>query len=202
MARTISDKQILDAALDVMAQQGYAGATTRQISAAAGINEVTLFRRFGSKKNLLIAAVEQEAENFVAAGIEYTGDLEADLLRVVQFYQNLGKNRGRVIAMLLTEIPRQPELLEVMQTPLTIIGKIRALIERYQHEGALVKEPPMHAFISLVGPLLLGGIVGFVQPDFFDVSFDPAEQVQRYLQGRAGAWSSLLNQPPPNPPQY
>ena len=49
MAR-ISDKQILDAALDVMAERGYTGATTRQMAAAAGINEVTLFRRFGSKK--------------------------------------------------------------------------------------------------------------------------------------------------------
>lgn len=186
MAR-ISDKQILDAALDVMAQKGYTGATTRQMAAAAGINEVTLFRRFGSKKNLLIAALEQEAQHFVVAGIDYTGDLEADLLRVVQFYKHLGQTRGRVIAMLLTEIPRQPELLDVMQTPLMIIGKISALIERYQNEGALVKEPPSHAFISLVGPLLMVGIAGFLQSNLIDVSFDPVEQVQRYLQGRAAS---------------
>lgn len=186
MAR-ISDKQILDAALDVMAERGYTGATTRQMAAAAGINEVTLFRRFGSKKNLLMAAVEQEAEYFVAAGVDYTGDLEADLLRVVQFYQHLVQTRGRMIAMLMTEIPRQPELLEVMQTPLTIIAKIGALIGRYQHEGALVKEPLMQALISLIGPLFMAGIFGFVQPDLFKEPFEPAQQVQRYLQGRAAS---------------
>ena len=70
MARAISDHQILEAALAVIVKQGYAGATTREIAATAGINEVTLFRRFGSKQKLLTAVVEQEAENFIAAGIE------------------------------------------------------------------------------------------------------------------------------------
>ena len=181
----ISDDKILDAALEVLVQRGYRGATTRHISAAAGITEVTLFRRFGSKKNLLIAAVQQEAENFVAAGIEYTGDLEADLVRIVQFYKQAAQTRGRMIGMLLVEAQRQPELLEVIQTPLTLIKKANALIERYQDEGALVKEPPMQALISLVGPLLLAGIAGFMDPNLFDLSFDPAEHVQRYLQGRS-----------------
>ena len=87
--------------------------------------------------------------------------------------------------MLLVEAPRQPELLEVIQTPLTLIKKVNALIERYQDEGALVKEPPMQALISLVGPLLMAGIAGFMEPNLFDLSFDSAEQVQRYLQGRS-----------------
>ncbi|MCG8351742.1 MAG: TetR/AcrR family transcriptional regulator, partial [Chloroflexales bacterium] len=122
MTHTIADSQILDAALDVIAQKGYAGATTRQIAAAAGINEVTLFRRFGSKHKLLAAVIEQEAEHVTTLGIDYTGDLEADLGRVARFYRDLMHKRGRMIAMLITEIPRQPELIELLQTPLAIIG--------------------------------------------------------------------------------
>lgn len=185
MARTVSDNQILDAALDVIAQQGYAGATTRQIAAAAGINEVTLFRRFGNKQKLLSAVVEQEAANFVAAGIEYTGDVEADLLRVVCFYQHLAQHRGRVIAMLLTEIPRQPELLEIMHTPLTIISKICAMIDQYQQNGTLVQEPALQACIALIGPLLLRGVAGVIQPQVLDMPNDPGEHIRRYLHGRA-----------------
>ena len=185
MAHIISDNRILDAALDVMAQHGYAGATTRQIAVAAGINEVTLFRRFGNKQHLLQAVVEQEAENFMAAGIDYTGDVEADLVRVVQFYQHLVHQRGRVIAMLLTEIPRQPELLNLLQTPLTIVRKISAMIERYQHDGVLVNEPPMQAFVALVGPLFLQGMLGSIQPNLVDVPVEPAEHVQHYVHGRA-----------------
>lgn len=184
MPRIISDTQILDAALDVIAQHGYAGATTRQIAAAAGINEVTLFRRFGSKQKLLMAVVEQEAENFATSGIDYTGDLEADLLRVVRFYQGLVQHRGRMIAMLMNEVARQPELLEIMQTPFTIVSKILAMIERYQAEGKLVQEPPINAFIALVGPLFMGSVLGALPMGLFEVSHDPAQQVQRYIHGR------------------
>lgn len=184
MASTISDTRILDAALDMIVQHGYAGATTRHIAVAAGINEVTLFRRFGNKKKLLKAVVEQEAENFVAAGIEYTGNVEADLLRVVQFYSDLMQQRGRVIAMLIAEIPRQPELLEIIQTPLTILIKISTMIARYQQEGALVQEPPAQAFVALVGPFFLGSIIDFVQMDVPDILPNPAAHVRHFLQGR------------------
>ena len=182
MAR-ISDSQILDAALAVIAQQGYAGATTRQIADAAGINEVTLFRRFGSKQNLLKAVVEQEAENFSTSGIVYSGDIEADLIRIVTFYHKLVLHRGHVISMLLSEIPRQPELLEVMQTPLAIVEKIQLIIERYQAEGMLIKEEPIQAFIGLVGPLFMYGVARFIIPALDETNQSPEQCVQRYLQG-------------------
>ncbi len=184
MPKVITDSQILEAALAVISQQSYAGATTREIAAAAGINEVTLFRRFGSKQKLLVAVVEQEAENFVAAGIDYTGDIEADLLRIVQFYRGLMESRGHVIAMLLNEIPRHPELLEAMQTPVAIIGKITRLLTRYQTEGILVAEPPLQAFLALTGPLYLEGMLGILQPNQFGKSLDPSALVRHYLQGR------------------
>ena len=45
--------KILDAAARVYAQVGWRGATTKRIAEAAGVNEVTLFRHFGSKDTLL-----------------------------------------------------------------------------------------------------------------------------------------------------
>ena len=44
--------RILEAAARVYALHGYRGATTRLIANAAGVNEVTLFRTFGSKDSL------------------------------------------------------------------------------------------------------------------------------------------------------
>lgn len=49
--------QILDAAARVYAEHGFRGATTRRIADAAGVNEVTLFRTFGSKAALIEAAL-------------------------------------------------------------------------------------------------------------------------------------------------
>ncbi len=45
--------RILAAAARVYAQYGFRGATTRLIASEAGVNEVTLFRTFGSKAELL-----------------------------------------------------------------------------------------------------------------------------------------------------
>jgi AcrR family transcriptional regulator len=47
-----SRERILEAAARVYAQYGFRGATTRLIAQEAGVNEVTLFRLFGSKAQL------------------------------------------------------------------------------------------------------------------------------------------------------
>lgn len=48
-----TEDRILDAARSLFIRKGYRGTTTREIAAEAGVSEVTLFRKFGSKKNLL-----------------------------------------------------------------------------------------------------------------------------------------------------
>jgi AcrR family transcriptional regulator len=48
---------LLTAAARVFARDGLEGATTRAISREAGVNEVTLFRNFGTKEHLLEAVV-------------------------------------------------------------------------------------------------------------------------------------------------
>src|SRR3954464_13030118 len=55
----VSRERILEAAGRVYAKHGFRGATTRLIAAEAGVNEVTLFRTFGSKGALLEAVLEQ-----------------------------------------------------------------------------------------------------------------------------------------------
>jgi len=49
--------RILDAALDAFAQRGFRGATTKDIAKKAGVNEVTIFRQFRSKRALFNAVM-------------------------------------------------------------------------------------------------------------------------------------------------
>jgi AcrR family transcriptional regulator len=56
MAIDIREK-LLEAAARVYAEAGYRGATTRRIAQVAGVNEITLFRHFGSKDALLLEAL-------------------------------------------------------------------------------------------------------------------------------------------------
>jgi AcrR family transcriptional regulator len=58
----VSRERILDAASRVYAKHGFRGATTRLIAIEAGVNEVTLFRTFGSKSALLEAVLEQHSK--------------------------------------------------------------------------------------------------------------------------------------------
>lgn len=51
-------ESLLDVTARLYAELGWRGTTTRRIADAAGVNEVTLFRQFGSKESLLNAAIE------------------------------------------------------------------------------------------------------------------------------------------------
>src|ERR1700733_14093346 len=80
----INDDRILDAAITVVIARGYSGATTREIAATAGINEVTLFRRFESKAHLVGAAIHRDLAQTTTTLQAPSGDLEADLLAVLE----------------------------------------------------------------------------------------------------------------------
>jgi AcrR family transcriptional regulator len=50
-------ESLLDVTARLYAEHGWLGTTTRRIAEAAGVNEVTLFRQFGSKESLLLEAI-------------------------------------------------------------------------------------------------------------------------------------------------
>lgn len=65
--RKTTRQRLIQTALQLFAQQGVTATTTRQIADVTGVNEVTLFRHFGSKHGLLLAVLE-EAEVFTQMG--------------------------------------------------------------------------------------------------------------------------------------
>ena len=70
-----SRKRIVGSALSLFAEQGITAATTKQIAEKAEVNEVTLFRQFGSKQGLLLAVLQEApiAEKMQAALAEIAG---------------------------------------------------------------------------------------------------------------------------------
>ncbi len=63
--RTATEERLLEAAREVLSREGISAATTREIARVAGVNEVTLFRKFQNKQGLLTAVLEQA---FLPAG--------------------------------------------------------------------------------------------------------------------------------------
>jgi len=198
LPKQVPAAQILNAALEVIADRGYSGATTRQIAAAAGVNEVTLFRRYGSKIGLLKAAMARDAERFSQqGGVSYTGDVQADLERATVLYGELINRRSALMPVLTSECRHHPELLEVIQVVHGILFSIGGLLTRYQEEGVLRPEPALQAVATLLGPMLaLGLLAGFETGMPAPPPLDPAEYVRRYLDGRRVAADSALTAAP------
>lgn len=54
-----TEDQILSAFLRLAAERGVDGVTTREVATAAGVNPVTLFRRFGDKQSMALEAIRR-----------------------------------------------------------------------------------------------------------------------------------------------
>lgn len=53
---------LVDAALETLKREGYAGATSRAIAGRAGVNQALVHYYFGSVESLLVAALEQASD--------------------------------------------------------------------------------------------------------------------------------------------
>ncbi len=61
--------RVLDAAAPVFAEHGYAGASTRTLAAAAGVNIATLAYHFGGKEGLYAAVLDRIYEQLLAVDL-------------------------------------------------------------------------------------------------------------------------------------
>ena len=60
-----TEEKIMDAALNEFAEKGYDGARTKDIAERSGLSEMTLFRRFKSKKNLFNQVIIKAKEDAI-----------------------------------------------------------------------------------------------------------------------------------------
>lgn len=185
MPKIVPDEQIYSAALQTVIEKGYAGATTKQIAAAADISEVTLFRKYGNKAELIRQAINNMVKQMDFQGAtRYTGDVSADLLRVVELYQGSAEVSGRFFYTILLEIPRNPDLANIINTPFGLFESIGDLVARYQAEDILKKEYPLQAVAGLLGPLMATNIIRNATSEVPMPAPDLKSHVAAFLNGR------------------
>jgi len=124
-----TSQRIISAALQLFGQVGYSQATTRAIADAAGINEVTLFRHFGNKKNLLMACMQAFNESSFVAGLEaeMTGDYAQDLLNMANLQISDTRAKLDMLRVILCDSRNVPELREV------VLSGARGNLSRLSH---------------------------------------------------------------------
>lgn len=185
MPKIVADEMVYHAALQTVLERGYAGAATKQIAEAANISEVTLFRKYGNKANLIKQAISALTKQIdFESATQYTGNAAADLLRVTQMYQGTADKNGQFIYAIILEIQRNPDLIEVIDEPLGMFNAIGQLLARYQAEGIIKQEHPLSAVAALLGPLMATNMIRGVVANISFPRIDLANHVDCFLNGR------------------
>ena len=102
---TDTSDRILDAARDLFYEHGYYATSTRVIAQSAGVNEVTLFRHFGKKEDLLKAIIKMDYSmidtfrDFIFPE-EESSDLKEDLTRILNVYHNYLEKNLKIITII------------------------------------------------------------------------------------------------------
>ncbi|MDQ6637233.1 MAG: TetR/AcrR family transcriptional regulator [Candidatus Dormibacteraeota bacterium] len=164
MVAAQADARIVNAFFDLAGRRGIDGTTTREVARVAGLNEVTVFRRFGDK-----AALTREAlRRLMPAGLieAYPAEVDAStperaaagLVGCLRFLRDLLQDRPEVLGFALVEGLRHPELAaEIAPTP----RAAKALLERAILTAAPQLRPEVDAtaaVLSLQGLVFMTGL--------------------------------------------
>jgi AcrR family transcriptional regulator len=183
MPKVIDDKNVFRAVIDVLSACGYESATTKNIADAAGIHEATLFRKYGSKFNLIEQAIKAQFLDVPLAKVVYTGDLQADLLSIIKAYLKTSEMMGNILPILLIEIPRNPELEKLLDISWKNIARANNILEQYQAQHIIKKEPVLHSISVLLGPLMVKNLFEQAKLDLLIPPIEPQLYVEKYLNG-------------------
>jgi AcrR family transcriptional regulator len=107
------ESELLAVTLQLLQEHGYDGLTVDAVAAKARASKATVYRRWPSKAELVLAAF-MEGIRQVAVPPE-TGALRGDLLRLGEMICIQGQQHASTIRAVLVEISRNPALNDVMQ---------------------------------------------------------------------------------------
>lgn len=158
MPKKIDINALFDATVTVFAERGYAAATTSEIAQRAGVNEVTLFRRYGTKAALIEAALGNCLARSPFGHIEVTGDVRADLMAIAVAYRKTFGAYGGAVLTLLIEMPRHPELRGAVSSLFPNMQKAARMIASHQAAGRIRSGDPMQKVMQFIAPIMVAGI--------------------------------------------
>jgi len=104
------DPEILEAALDVLAETGYDGMTIDMVAARAKAGKATLYRRWSSKGELVVDAVAC-MKSVDLTTLPDTGTLRGDLVAMIRPHSiDDAQRKLKIMTGLLTMLSKDPEL--------------------------------------------------------------------------------------------
>lgn len=136
-----TEKKIVDATFEILRKEGVEKATTKRIASAAGVNEVTIFRKFKNKNNL-IEITKQYYMNILLSKLEdifsFKGDEEIDEYLNSNFmgFLNLPEENLSIIKIAMEEVRDiSGKKLIISTITNTIISKLEEYFKLQKEKG-------------------------------------------------------------------
>jgi AcrR family transcriptional regulator len=180
--------EILAAAAEVFAQHGFRGSTTRRIADAAGVNEITIFRQFGSKEALLREAMRHITQS---AGLATLPEIPSDPDRELtdwseSFIQHL-RLRSSIIRKTMGEIEERPEMSECASyVPTRASNELCKYLVALRRQGRTTEKfDPKTAAAMLMGAIFADAMGRDIMPDVYPQPQEKAAHMYTLLLLRA-----------------
>jgi AcrR family transcriptional regulator len=179
-----SRERLLEAAARVYARAGLAGTTTRRVAEAAGVNEITLFRHFGTKERLIAEAIRIHGGEPAGPGLP---DLPRDPIGELAVWCQAHLDRLRAVRGVLRRCLNEPgHIPDVDASAQTGLEQAAAGLERYVaalQRGGLVAQGARAE--TAVAMLLSALLVDALARDDFPGLFrgNPEDAGREYARG-------------------
>jgi AcrR family transcriptional regulator len=166
--RARSEKAILDATRELLAESGVRALTIEGVAERAGVAKTTIYRRWRDKDELALAVLIDNTEQIKAP--PDAGDTRKELLTFVNTATRIIKENG-VLAGLTSEIATRPELSEQYRERVVALrlAEVKTVIDRGIARGDL--RPDTN--VRLVHEMLVG-------PRFYRVLYSGAPADRRH----------------------
>lgn len=154
--------ELLDAALALFVEKGFAATRVEEVAARAGVSKGTLFLYFQSKEELFKAVVH---ENLAGRFVEWNEEFErfegdsADMLRacLTAWWERIGATPASGITkLMISEAQNFPELASFYQREVMEPGKalIRRILQRGVDRGEFRVDDMDYAIYSVIAPMI------------------------------------------------
>ena len=174
-------EELLRAAARVYARHGYRGSTTRRIADEAGVNEITIFRQFGTKDTLIHEAI---ASCGLGDSLTQLPKIPADPHRELQHWATTLRSHICATRLLvrrcMSERDEHPQLsASANRGPMRAAAELQGYIGRLQEHGFIEGDVDANAATAMfIGTIFSDAMGRDTMPDIFPSP--PAAAVARY----------------------
>ncbi len=158
----VSRERIIEAAARVYSKHGFRGATTRLIAIEAGVNEVTLFRTFGSKGALLEAVLTEKDSQLDWPSLPLEpDDVEAELVAWVTDALSALRVLRPLLAHTTSEVEERPEAAKfACEGRHFAHDQVSAWVTALQHQGRADRNIDLRTSVVMFVSAMMGDVMG------------------------------------------